>query len=215
MSKSFKTIYLGNAKGAALLMVLMATVALTAMVIVFQRSSHIKNRLSKRYNAENDINEAITRIVSIVMTPSSCNANFYNQPVAGGNLTAIYSCVTGNCRTAINRTIVLDATPSSWTMFRGEKPRDARIVTMSYAITTPQRTKAGTGTAEYPAELTLTINFEKKIGMNNNVQQTAKVTKTVTAYVVTNTYNYTTWSLNASPANLYGCAKTPSSTLVH
>lgn len=203
-------------KGNALVLVLIATIGLVALSYFVMQNKRNLGALAFREKGDQDIDRALTTIGSLILSPASCNANFFNQPTAGGSLAQIYKCNSGNCRTGtIDRSVALKM--GDWDLFNTGASASSKVqlTSATYAITTAQTTASTDSTgAAHPAVLTLTLTFTRNLGIVNGVRKTNVLKPyTLQATVVTNTFNNTTKTLNATSANIIGCAQNPASTI--
>lgn len=201
-------------RGNALVMALIAVVGVSALAVMSINSSKINAKNGVFLDGEKDLQAAVSKIASIYVSPSHCNTNFLGQPFAGTK-TSINIC-TANCVGTSTPTAVsvpvMAATSTDWTPTSTGLSDKVRVVGISY--TTAMQTEGATRTAGI---VTITVNFQKSLGANdNNVtkRNTAIVTKTFFAYVVTSTYNFVT-SVKTDAANILGCSKGPPSTAVY
>ncbi len=218
-------------------MVLIATVALGVLTTYIIAQKKILINQQVKLKADRDVDRAVQMVSSLILNPASCNANFYGKSTSGGSLADIQKCTVGKCLSTGTKTTALAL--NTYTMFSGENPVKAQLISATYAITQPQYAgKKADGTpspgSSYPAVLTLTLKFRKTTGLNNgvvtssttNLDSTLGYVITLNALVVTATFDYTEWNASTNlpqagqpwrglvqSATILGCVQNPSSTV--
>ncbi len=203
-------------------MVLLLTVGVGVLSYVLVQRNRITNKDDIRINADKDLEEAVVKLGTLLITPANCNANFYGKPSAG-SLTNISSCPSGNCASASSGVVemgVFVPTDTNWknaTVALGGTgiSERVRINAITYSISTPQ------GMApQLAAVLDVNVTFQQNLGNNNNATQvrvTRQVVKTFQAFV--KTHNWVAGppqALTVHPTGLiYGCTKSPNSSTVY
>ena len=186
-------------------MVILLIIGVTALTLMLINSNKVANQISIKSQADKDVDKIIASVQNLLLTPDSCNANFFGQSSISGTLSTIKKCISGCTGSAGSNAIALNVSNSNWNTFQGEAPSRARITSASYTV--------GAQT-NLPAPLTLTLSIQKNLGnLNATTFTQAPKTYQITAYVVIGTYTLgPPAAYNASPT-IIGCARNSSSTL--
>lgn len=206
---------LKNKSGNALVMVMFVVVAAGAIAVISLNSSKLSNKNIMILDADKDLQEAVSKIATYLVSPSHCNANFYGRPFTASP-TAIYRC-TGNCTNALTPRVsaipVMAETSTDWNPTSTGLSDRVRVVGFSYSTT--MQTTGPTRTA---GVVTATIKFQKNNGGNANAaaaRNTSFQTRQFNAYVVTSVWTDAPVWAKADAANILGCSRAASSTIIY
>jgi phosphotransacetylase len=203
-----------NQKGQAIVLVMGAIIGLGVLTYLVMNTQRITNKMQIKAIADKDVDRAVAYIGTLLLTPGNCNAIFMGLATAAPPpLTDIKKC-TGTCSgtnvPSATALVINNTNNNNWTLFAGEQPARARIFSATWAITTPQ-------TSTTPAILTLTVFFQKNLGLSNAARVVSGKTYTFQTFVVNRTWNYITLAFNAVPngSTILGCARNVNSTFVY
>ena len=209
--------YLSEQKGSALVMVLLATVGVTALTLVVIQARKNGASIATRSKADRDVERAVSLITTLLITPASCSANFAGKPLGNSimgvnfiNYKTLKKCNGGTECDAIN---FYDSTNPNWVMFSGETASKARIVAISYYQIQPNGAQT-TGPSHAPAQYYMKIKFEKNLGMNNGTITSSFKKFSIDFPLVTGILDTTHLTL-APATTIVGCPRSASSTIAY
>lgn len=204
-----------NKKGSALVMVLVASLALAAFALVLMQRKKTEANMNVHDTAERDLQTAISRISTLLLSPADCNATFMGRGAVEGtnyNIDYLKKCEvtapTVNCRTSGTSVNAISKETVNW-FFEG-KPMKVRVKQMSYKTQNQGILPRKVGV------LTLTVKFEKNLGMVNGAIRVAEVSRDFSAFISTGNYTFPPSSTSWSPGTtILGCTNSQSSTVVY
>jgi hypothetical protein len=207
--------FLRNEKGNAIIISMFLVVAIGAIAVISINTNKVNTKNQTILDADKDLQEAVSRIATLLVSPSHCNANFVGRPFSASP-TAIYRC-TANCSGSSSPRVVAmnvfsEASPD-WNPVNTGLTDRVRIVGFSY--TTTMQT---TGPSKTAGVVTATIRLQKNNGINaSNAsgRNTSVQTRQFNAYVVTSTWTDAPLWTKTDAANILGCSRAASSTAIY
>ncbi len=210
---------LKNQKGAAIITVLIVMATMTALVYLnmYRRNLIAQTNIKREANA--DIEEMVTNIGNIFLSPKDCNTNFYLKvPSSGSNATpsaerwgegmqgsfttAIYKCSNATCSNSSTPQEVVynfHSPTSNWMYNSPGTTKRARLISATWSIATGGDGQVPPYYPSFPttpsiqmkaAKATVTLNFQK------NLSPFSKLTKISNGYTWNSNLNASTESYN-------------------